>query len=876
MQSRALGVGVVRWAAVTAFLCLSVTAPRAWAIDFSFEPLFLHDEVKGVLNTTFTAGIGVRTQSPSANLIAKGDINPTVCGFPYQICQGLFRTQVYPAEHLVAAPGSFTNNSDAGDLNYGHKGSIFQAPAKVTSDLTLTYGNFGIFARALYFYDVVNNDFTETHPNEITPQNLNQVGRVGTTLPLLNGVIGGSCAGLAGPLGGLLQPITGLLDPILNGGGLPSLVPNVQAVCGRFYGPGGRVRSKRTDGEVLAQAGTNMQYLDTYFFGKLPLWGEHDLTFKIGRQLVNWGESTTLVLNSINSANPVNANNFYRIGNQVEEDFVPVNMIDLGFSPFENFTAEGFYQLEWKPIEAPTPGTYFSSINIGTNNAGQTLSAGFGQAPEDPDCLGKLGDNILTGLTPTCITVNRVPDLEPRTAGQYGVKLDYYFDNLNNGTDFSLYYENYHSRLPYASFFAGYPSCGRAEGNARNNNATDVVSLVQDCPNFPLFSSGNPTQATSSALNVQSVRFMLEYPQDIHLVGASFNTTVGSYSIQGEVAYRPNKPMQVDAHDLAFAALGAQGTRCGEPGINCEGTSGLGALGVGGVGLGPNGQTLTYGSSDAVNQSGQRYTTDTFNLIVGHAAGAQRYFPNFVIPYRGGVVGENTPCFPKPGTAEDAQYGFNTFQHPYYAYDKNSPCYIQGYQRMQDFQFNIGATRVYGASDNPIGANQIILVYEAGAEYVPFLPAYDQLVLEGPNSTTAPTAGADGSGSNGSRMGCSNIPDCSYGPDGIRFNPHQQDHSGYPTSLSWGYRVIGLLTYEQIVPNVTLKPFILFSQDVGGISPGPAGNFVKGRKLVNTVFEFRYKQALSVGMGYAWYWGGGAYNVLSDRDFAQAFLKYQF
>ena len=133
-----------------------------------------------------------------------------------------------------------------------------------------------------------------------------------------------------------------------------------------------------------------------------------------------------------------------------------------------------------------------------------------------------------------------------------------------------------------------------------------------------------------------------------------------------------------------------------------------------------------------------------------------------------------------------------------------------------------------------------------------------------------------GSGADGSRTGCSNIPDCSYGPDGIRFNPHQQDHSGYPTSLSWGYRVIGLLKYEQIVPGVTLTPTIIWSQDVGGIAPGPAGNFVKGRKQVATLYEFRYHQPLSLSLGYTWYWGGGVYNTLSDRDYAQVVLKYQF
>jgi hypothetical protein len=849
-------------ACLVALLIAVVSLPAA-AIDFELPMLFKDDQIKGQLNTTFTAGVGVRMASPASQLLGKSVLNPNVCAPPYQSCQGVFRTQVFPAQHLTAAPGSFDINGDQGDLDYAHKGAIFQAPAKVTSDITLSHGDFGVFARVLYFYDFVNNDFTEYHPNEITPQNVNQVGRVGTTLPIANGVVGGPCSSLAGPL-------EGLLGPILSTPGLPHVVPNLSAVCGRFYGPGGVVRSKRTDGEELAQAGTNIQYLDTYFFGKLNLWEGHPLTFKIGRQLVNWGESTTLVLNSINSANPLNANNFYRIGNQIEEDFTPVNMVDLAMSPFDNFNVEGYYQLEWKPTEAPTPGTYFSDINVGTRNTGQTINAGNGEFAEDPYCIGKLVDNGLSGLVPSCLTVNRLPDWNPKTWGQFGVKLDYFSDSLNGGTDFSLYFENYHSHLPYASVFSSYPSCARKFGNKNGTDATNLVNLLLDCPDFPIFHPGDPTQATSSLLQVETAKFVLEYPEDIHLIGASFNTTVGGYSIQGEVAYRPNKPMQVDVHDLAFAALGGQATSCGQPGVTCEGSTT-------GIGFGPNGGTMVYGSSDPVNQAGAVTTTsDNFDAVIGHIGGIQRLFPDFVIPYRGGTVGQNTPCYPQPGSADEAKYGLSGFSHPYWAYDHNSPCYIQGYQRMQDFEFNLGATKLIPASDNPFGADQIVMIYEWGAEYVPFLPHYDQLVLQGPNSTTSPTAGADGSGADGSRTGCSNIPDCSYGPDGLRFNQHQQDHAGYPRSLSWGYRVISQLTYEQVLPGITLKPFLLWSQDVAGISPGPAGNFIKGRKSMDTVFEFRYHQPLSLGLGYQWFWGGGDYNTLADRSYAQMYVKYQF
>ncbi|MBV8062822.1 MAG: DUF1302 family protein, partial [Nevskia sp.] len=112
--------------------------------------------------------------------------------------------------------------------------------------------------------------------------------------------------------------------------------------------------------------------------------------------------------------------------------------------------------------------------------------------------------------------------------------------------------------------------------------------------------------------------------------------------------------------------------------------------------------------------------------------------------------------------------------------------------------------------------------------------------------------------------------------DGLRFNPHQQDPAGYPKSFSWGYRLIGIFKYENVLPGIGLQPTVLYSQDVQGTAPGPGGNFVAGRKQVNTLIEARYQQALSFDIGYTWYWGGGTFNTLSDRDFAQFYLKYQF
>ena len=815
--------------ATFAGLALSLLSGTARAIQFEVTP-FGDKPVSGVLNTTFTAGGGIRTEGRSTHIVGKSSLNPQICAPPYQSCQGLFRDQIYPAAHIDSSPGAPSVNLDDGDLNYA-KGTLFQGVGKVTSDLTLTYGDFGIFARALYFYDFVNNDFRENHPNRITPQNLLQVGRCSSlTETRFYGQTSPTCTGLTGANPGFI-----------------------------VYGPGGQVRNHRTDGEILKQVGTNSQYLDSYVFGKFDVL-DHDLTFKLGRQLVNWGESTTLVINSINQANPVNQNNFQRIGSQVEEVFTPINQLFLSYSPVENLTVEGYYQLEWKNIEIATPGSYFSTVDVGSNYTVNNIQFGFGGTAEDPSAVGRPLDNPLAGITPTSATVHRDPDREPRSSGQFGLKLGYYAEWLNGGTDLAFYFQHYHSRLPYVSFYSADPSCARREGNARGNDAQTTADFALDCPNIPLTAAattGQPaTRGQDSAVEFDSTRFLLEYPEDINLFGLSFNTTLGNYSFQGEVAYRPRLPLQVDAQDLALAALGPTLSRCHS---GCVGT-------VGGSGTNASGGTTLYGSSDFVPAPGQTAFNDTFDLAVGALPGSARSFANFIIPYRGGVAGENTP---------------NT--------------YIRGYEKFQVYQFNLGATRVLGASDNYFGADQVILLAELGATYVPQLPPLDKLQFEADGTNYGAAAGADGSGfrltnpalpynqnsnpyvpTHSRAQSCSSTVDCSQGPDGLRFNPHQQDPTGFPDKFSWGYRLISLIRYESVFPGISFQPTIILAHDVQGTSPGPGGNFIAGRKQANTLVEMRYKSNLSLNAGYTWFWGGGVYNLISDRDFAQFFVKYSF
>jgi len=790
--------------------------------------------IEAQLNTTITVGAAWRLEERDRNLVGKSNNNPDLCGrengkLRWQGCQGLFRTQSFPAERLASGPGLYTMNADDGNLNYDQY-DLTQAPAKVTMDLTLSRGDWGLFLKGLYFYDFVNNDFTETHPNQVNARNFERVANVSTP--------GSELLDLPAPV--TVATVRNDSRPC------PAARNPSGGDCGLVFGRGERVRSPRSDSATLRQIGSELQLLDALVYGTLPLPGERNVTIKLGRQNVNWGESTLLFFDSINQANPADANNLFRVGSQVEEIFQPVAMVFASSNIADSLTLEGFYQLEWQPTVAPAPGSYYSFLDIGTNNAGpEVLTLGFGSLPDDPDRVAYLIDNPLSGVTNTSIGFERLRDREPDWKGQFGVALKYYAEWLNNGTELSLYFMNYHSRLPYLSVFSVPEACSK--------HSASTAEFTVDCADVPLYhallAENDPQGATDSAINFDDIKSRVEYPEDIKMFGFSFNTTVGDFSLQGEVAYRPDAPLQLDAEDLAFAAYGPSGTNCHLPESGCSG-SGI----LPGVGKLPDGSTTTtaFGSSDFVTDAqGTRGSfNDTFDLFYGHAAGAGRYFPSFIVPYRGMVLGTNP-----------------------------AESYIRGWEYFDTYQFNLGGTYLMGATETVsqvLFADQVILLYEAGATWVPDLPETDVLPLEAPGTFLHASAGADGSGADGSRQACSTNLACSYGPDGIRFNPHQEDLDLYPDKLSWGYDLIAVISYESVLPSISLRPTIIWKHDVQGTAPGLAGNFIQGRKMADVNLEIRYKSQLSFNLGYNLQTGGGKANMLRDRDSARAFIKYQF
>lgn len=823
------------------------------ARDFSFT--LMDEEIDTILNNTLTAGASWRLHDRADYLVGKSNLNPDVCAGPFQLCQGVARGQGYPAARLRDAPGQASMNFDDGNLNY-NKGDIVQAPFVLNTDVKFRFADMELFARGRGVFDPANYDFVETHPNKVTPENFESV--------LIRG------------------------DPFAN----------------RYFDAtllkGALVYEKRPDD--IADKYRFYELLDLHLTIPFQVL-EHDVLVRLGRQVVNWGESTVAIINSLSQANPISANNVFRLGNGLLEDlFIPINMANVFVQLSDGLALQAHYAFEWKPVDIPPPGTYFSFIDAGTDNLGEDrLNGGFGQAPDDFGQLGNRLANPLGLVSRTTLSIGRKKDDEARDGGEYGISLKYYAENLNNGTDLGFYFMNYHSKLPYVNLYAANASCMRAAGNSQGRNANNTFEILTLCPNLALVEEptgvvqalvdfvqiasarpelladigidgtpldiiggvGNllvfqPGQPLSEIVPFDTAAAQLAYPEDIKMFGVSFNTTYGDYSFQGEVAYRPKLPLQVAVVDLGFAAMAPILGHCNDPGDGCAGTAAAVSFSEnsggtpGGNGQNTSAQYFIYDRMDAVDANGVPYFNDTSFLLLAGVPSPARSFPNFITPYRGGVLGDD----PAPNSR------------------------IQGWEEFKTMQYTLGATRLYSMSDWPsklIGADQVLFVYELAAMHVLDFPDFDELQIEGPlTAYTHASAGAEGGGADGSKLACSTNIACSIGPDGIRFNPFQAPRDAFADAFSMGYRVVSRILYESVWPSISIAPLLLWQHDIKGNSPAPHFNFVEGRYQLTSVLELRYEKAFSFNISYNLYAGAGANNLFADRDNLGFFVKYQF
>lgn len=289
----------------------------------------------------------------------------------------------------------------------------------------------------------------------------------------------------------------------------------------------------------LDEAGSSVDLLDAFVYGSWTL-GERALNARLGRQVINWGESL-FYQNGIGATNPVDINALRAPGSEIKEAYMPTFMAYASFELRDNLSIEGYWQpgKAWEASKIDPCGTYYSTLDVlgegcnylvvaplqeallGTAFDNPAMAAAFGEALGP----GPLND-LIRGYLPRTF-MPRAQDIDGDDSPQYGVALRWFVPQLND-TELGFYYLRYNMQVPMIGLTVGQP----------------VV--------LPLF--GPQPDASSS-------RYYAEYLEKRDLFGVSFNTSIGGDSIfnglslAGELSYRPDTPIALGLGEYLPDAL---------------------------------------------------------------------------------------------------------------------------------------------------------------------------------------------------------------------------------------------------------------------------------------------------------------------------------
>ncbi|MGH8481299.1 MAG: DUF1302 domain-containing protein [Nevskiaceae bacterium] len=182
--------------------------------------------------------------------------------------------------------------------------------------------------------------------------------------------------------------------------------------------------------------------------------------------------------------------------------------------------------------------------------------------------------------------------------------------------------------------------------------------------------------------------------------------------------------------------------------------------------------------------------------------------------------------------------------------------YLRGWRRFDVDQVDLSVTKIIG----PIawlGSDQLSLFVETGFVSVRDLPSPTVLAFDAPATSTlnAGTAALN--------------PSTAFG---LPVVPYED----YADSYSFGYKVAGRFTYNNVFNAFTVEPTVLLQHDVSGTTPTPIVNFVEGRQQLNLILAVNYLQAWDFNLGYAMYSGADTRNLIADRDYLDFSIKYSF
>lgn len=502
-------------------LSIIVGASSAFGISFTFG------EIEGNLDSTFSVGASFRVEDRDYNLIGKAN-QPEFVNTPYEYTE---KDEAYKLKFGSGEvpDGLWSMNGDDGDLNFDT--GVISELVKVTTDLSLKYMDYGFFMRGMFFYDIY-----------------------------------------------LMSESDDMRVDIMD------------------------------NEDAKDTIGRGLDLLDAFFYYNTYI-GDTPFSIRAGRQVINWGESS-YIPHGISESNPIDVGKLRSPGAELKEAYLPVGSIwtSIGFSETINF--EAFYQYEFERMIPDAPGSYFSTNDF-IGDGGNWIQSGFQHPDLKPDFDSEYHkNNGLYSTAPRDKVTNavsivdaasidkfpyqfnhvceRIEDQDASNNGQFGIKLSWFAEQLNY-TEFGFYFLNYHSRRPLIS---GFVHDGIAEEVLDKIFLGQIISQVRASTGLDYDTAEGIARGMASyksyetetlegkakAANLDPAYFFsknskygpdsdfaghdregwihgyTEYPEDIKLLGLSFNTVLpNGMSVAGEYSYRMDEPLQIDDVEMIMA-----------------------------------------------------------------------------------------------------------------------------------------------------------------------------------------------------------------------------------------------------------------------------------------------------------------------------------
>jgi|MDSW01.2.fsa_nt_gb hypothetical protein len=376
------------------------------------------------------------------------------------------------------------------------------------------------------------------------------------------------------------------------------------------------------------------------------------------------------------------------------------------------------------------------------------------------------------------------------------------------------------------------------------NNAAAAKATI----NAGLIGTGARLFAAVTPINM--ITYQGIFPEDNKIVSGSFSTNVGSTTVQGELAFRPDFPLATDASDQIAQLNDKNGAHDALNFVAIAGADAAAAnAAVGSVG---SGDVLAFTATAAQTTLG--LSADAYYSLVGN--------------YERSTLGSVWDANGNPTT------------------DLTSRYYSKAYIEYDTWSGSLGTTTSFQAS-HPVtmglGADSAAFLTEVGFVAVPDMNnAVNGFVArgganEGPSAGGSKCLGAVGTSVANlsaasaaiSNLG-SGVVDALFGNGGFcEKDPGADD-------MAMTYRLIGTATYNNFMNSPwTLSPNFAWAHDFNGNAPSSLGGFVEDRMTLSLGASLS-RGGTSVSGSYINYVDDPAIHTSGDKDYLSLSISHSF